>query len=192
MFFLTSFFHTLRIGPSASEAGAVAGAAEEDGLVQLVKSLSHIKSLIDDPKMRGVIQNLAPQLLTTFGSEREVEKAKAGEPASSRPGLPAPSSRPGLPAPAPVEPASPEIVDPMPPPPVPPKKEKGSPSPTEGSGGDGDEVNSSTHRAAHARLTRRMERCTAINFPNMTRLWNGSRKDIYRVNVTVLQSGLYM
>ena len=169
-FFLRSFFCTPRIGPSASEAGAGIAEAEEDGLVQLVKSLSHIKSLVDDPKMRGVIQSLAPQLLTVLGSEKEVEKAKAGEPASSRPGLPAPT---------PVEPAAPEIADPMPPPPIPSKREKGSSSPTEGSpGGDMEEVNSSTHRAAHARLSRRMERCTAISFPNMTRLWNGTRKDI--------------
>ena len=38
-------------------------------------------------------------------------------------------------------------------------------------------INSSTHRAAHARLVRRMGSEDVIDCPNMQRLWNGSRKD---------------
>ena len=38
-------------------------------------------------------------------------------------------------------------------------------------------VNSATHRAAHARLTRRMQSASAVDFPNMHRMWSGSRKD---------------
>ena len=39
------------------------------------------------------------------------------------------------------------------------------------------EVNSSTHRAAHARLTRRMSSLDVSKFPQMARLWGGSRKE---------------
>lgn len=39
------------------------------------------------------------------------------------------------------------------------------------------EINSSTHRAAHARLARRMERVDPASFPHMSRLWSGNRKD---------------
>ena len=39
------------------------------------------------------------------------------------------------------------------------------------------EVNSSTHRAAHARLVRRMERVSVAEFPHMSKLWAGGRKD---------------
>ena len=41
-----------------------------------------------------------------------------------------------------------------------------------------DEVNSSTHRAAHARLSRRMERLDPAAFPQMSKLWSGTRKDL--------------
>ena len=40
-----------------------------------------------------------------------------------------------------------------------------------------DEINSSTHRAAHARLNRRMEKLDPATFPQMSKLWNGTRKD---------------
>ena len=42
-------------------------------------------------------------------------------------------------------------------------------------------INSSTHRAAHARLVRRMGSEDVIDCPNMQRLWNGSRKDFTTV-----------
>ena len=165
----------VRLGPSASEAAA---GAQDDMLVQLVKSLSHLKSAIDDPKMRAVIKTLAPQLITVLGDrddDREVARAHAGEPTSSRPGR----------KPEEPEPLNEVPKVPMPPPPAPvPKEDKPVVAPADATSPDGvapfeAEVNSSTHRAAHARLTRRMERCTAINFPNMSRLWNGSRKDTY-------------
>ena len=39
-----------------------------------------------------------------------------------------------------------------------------------------DDVNSSTHRAAHARLTRKMA-AVGEDFPNANKLWNGSRQE---------------
>ncbi len=42
-------------------------------------------------------------------------------------------------------------------------------------------VNSSTHRAAHARLARRMASCDTVDCPNMQRLWSGTRKDFTRI-----------
>ena len=38
-------------------------------------------------------------------------------------------------------------------------------------------INSNTHRAAHARLARRMASLGEAECPNMTKLWGGSRKD---------------
>ena len=38
-------------------------------------------------------------------------------------------------------------------------------------------INSSTHRAAHARLVRKMSSVTEADCPNMCKLWSGSRKD---------------
>ena len=105
-------------------------------------------------------------------------EAQAGKPASSNPG-----KRPAEMAPPAAPPTkSAKTVD---------KKEKNDPkdedpgktspatkpeSPDETSPGE-TEVNSSTHRAAHARLVRRMERLPVAEFPNMSRLWNGSRKE---------------
>ena len=171
IFIIIFIYMCVRLGPSASEAAA---GAQDDMLVQLVKSLSHLKSAIDDPKMRAVIKTLAPQLITVLGDDDgEVARAHAGEPTSSRPGRK--SEEP--------EPLNEVPKVPMPPPTPPvPKEDKSVVAPDAPSPKGEDpvaEVNSSTHRAAHARLTRRMERCTAINFPNMSRLWNGSRKDTY-------------
>lgn len=40
-----------------------------------------------------------------------------------------------------------------------------------------EEINSSTHRAEHARLTRRMASIDVAKYPQMARLWAGSRKE---------------
>ena len=42
-------------------------------------------------------------------------------------------------------------------------------------------VNSASHRAAHARLTRRMA-SSGADFPHMFRLWSGNRKDMGDTN----------
>ena len=38
-------------------------------------------------------------------------------------------------------------------------------------------INSASHRAAHARLTRKMQSLDTAQFPQMAKLWNGGRKD---------------
>ena len=165
---ISSFLHTLRLGPSASEAGVRVTASEDDVLVQLVKSLSHIKSVIDDPRVRTVIQSIAPQLITALGSDdKEVEKAKAGEPTSSRPGVPTP---------VPASPAVP--VDPMPPPPVPRKDVKGkdgNPIPSaapEGSSPTGEGMGSQWRMSTHQR--------TELHMRDLLEGWNDALQSTFR------------
>ena len=171
----------MRLGPSASEAAAL---ADEEKVVRVVQSLSHIKDVVSDPNMRQLLHALAPKLLHALGDDQEVERAKNGLPASSRLSKAAtPSVRPD----PPVIPAPPK----MPPAPkksaAPPAKSP-DPSPTSAAGsGDGHggggggvgsgEINSSTHRAAHARLARRMSGCDPVQFPQMAKLWAGTRKE---------------
>ena len=191
-------FETMRLGPSASEV-------HEHKLDALVKSLSHIQSVLEDPAMREVIGNLAPQLLD-LSKNHEMADAHAGKPASSNPGKrtsemappaapptksaktmdnkkkmngpndedPAKTSPAPKPDPAKTSPATKPDEDPDK---TSPASKPGSPTvPDETSPGE-TEINSSTHRAAHARLVRRMEKLPVAEFPNMSRLWNGSRKE---------------
>ena len=44
-------------------------------------------------------------------------------------------------------------------------------------------VNSSTHRAAHARLCRKMNGLSETECPNMQKLWSGTRKDWLAINM---------
>lgn len=162
----------MRLGPSASEI-------HEHKLDALVKSLSHIQSVLEDPAMREVIGNVAPQLLD-LNKNQELAEAEAGKPSGSRPGKRSTEMAP--PAAPPTK--SPKTVanqNEMS------KAAHGEPAPTspvttpatvpdETSTGE-TEINSSTHRAAHARLVRRMEKLPVADFHNMTRLWNGSRKE---------------
>ena len=176
-------FWTPRLGPSASEV-------HHDKLEALVKSLSHIQSVLEDPAMREVIGNVAPQLLNLDANgpkNSEVKDAEDGKPASSRPGKTPKTC--DMPPPPPPKTAkvndtdktdktdmtdksidvdkSPESID-----------KSASQDPPSGEG----EVNSSTHRAAHARLVRRMEKVAVADFPHMSKLWAGGRKDA-RYNV---------
>lgn len=177
----------MRLGPSASEAAAL---VDEEKLVQVVKSLSHIKEVVSDPNMRKMLQNLAPKLLDALGDDHEVERAKNGLPSSARVSKPTPSAVPPNP---PVVPSS-KTAPPAPAPKhVDPPALSPHPSPTsaggsgDGSGGDeGKEINSSTHRAAHARLARRMSSCDPVKFPQMTKLWSGTRKE--RLLFSIFQS----
>lgn len=174
----------MRLGPSASEAAAL---VDEEKLVQVVKSLSHIKEVVSDPNMRKMLQNLAPKLLDALGDDHEVDRAKNGLPSSARVSKPTPSAVPPNPpvAPPKMTPEAPKHVD-LP-------ASSPHPSPTsaggsgDGSGGDeGKEINSSTHRAAHARLARRMSSCDPVKFPQMTKLWSGTRKE--RLLFSIFQS----
>ena len=188
----------MRLGPSASEAHRPG----EDQLEDFVKSLSHIQHVLGDPSMRSVVGVLAPQLLSMFpvrggGVCEEVEKARDGAPSGSRPGrvsvgsaVPTHPSVPKEPVkskpavkpevsenrkPAPVKP---EVSENRKPDPVKPEvsrkpaKVTFTPDPKPMA-----DPNSSTHRAAYARLVRKMEKVEVAKFPNVHRLWSGGRKD---------------
>lgn len=149
-----------RVGPSASEVHG--GADDDDQVAALVKSLSHIQHTLQDPKLRAVISNVAPQLLSAFATsgDAELDNARDGKPSSSRPTTPAPTE------PVDVKPAFTPIPN------------KGDPAPPADPAAPNEEmINSSTHRAAHARLARRMSAADVAKFPQMVKLWSGSRKD---------------
>lgn len=156
--------YLVRIGPSASETGR-----PHDPLMGLVANLTQVKAALRDPSVREVVSNIAPQLLEIFPADGatdadvEVRNAVAGLPSSSKPASPVTPSPPP-PVESPVEPP----VE------TKPAKPAFTPLPEKPAG----EVNSATHRAAHARLVRRMEKINPASFPNMTKLWNGNRKDI--------------
>ena len=149
------------MGPSASE---VHDGADDDQVAALVKSLSHIQHTLQDPKLRAVISNVAPQLLSAFATsgDAELDNARDGKPSSSRP---SPATTPATKGPVDVKPAFTPIPT------------KGDPSPADPAAPNEEAINSSTHRAAHARLARRMSSCDVAKFPQMAKLWSGSRKD---------------
>ena len=162
----------MRIGPSASEVPA------PDDMEGLVKSLSHIQHLMQNEKMRDVIAALAPQLLTAFPQPvvskepTELENAKDGLPASSKPDCPNKvAKRPVKPTFTPEQESTPALNE-LPETPV----ADPTPSPTSVAP-ENELINSSTHRAAHARLNRRMASIDPTKFPQMCKLWSGSRKD---------------
>ena len=175
----------MRLGPSASEAHRPG----EDQLEDFVKSLSHIQHVLGDPSMRSVVGVLAPQLLSMFpvcggGVCEEVEKARDGAPSGSRPGrVSVGSAVPTHPS-VPKEPVKskhamkPEVSENRKPDPVKPEvsrkpaKVTFTPDPKPMA-----DPNSSTHRAAYARLVRKMEKVEVAKFPNVHRLWSGGRKD---------------
>lgn len=179
-----------RPGPSASEV-------HQSKMEELVKSLSHIQHVLNDPAMREVIGNLAPDLLrlTPSSENKEVENAKNGLPSSARPGgksRPRPDDMPPPPVPAKkvrVDPGKETVATP------PsaddktdvPKAANGTPSagpasdgsPTSPASAPEDEINSSTHRAEYARLSRRMEKVDAKDFPQMHKLWAAGRRETW-------------
>lgn len=152
---LKAIFYLVRLGPSASEAGVRSAVSP---LVGLVDHLAQVKQALKDPSVREVVANISPQLLSLFPeSDDEMEDAKQGKPAGSKPSPTSPEPSPSPPGPATA---------------TPPAKPAFTPAPAD------DVINSGTHRAAHARLVRRMERADPAVFPNMCKLWqSGTRKD---------------
>ena len=161
-----------------------------------MKSLSHVQHVLADPKMRGVVAALAPHLLPLLaepGNPKEpaddLAMAKQGLPSSSRAGqviaslgCPIPKGGPVIRRSSDAAPARPAKVAKTEPaaggashavkaepehPPAPPGKDTAEET----------DVNSSTHRAAHARLSRRMEKLDEVQFPNIAKLWAGGRKE---------------
>ena len=129
----------------------------------------------------------------------EVEKARDGAPSGSRPGRvsvgPAVPTHPSVPKePVKSKPAvKPEVSENRKPDPVKPEvSENRKPDPVKPEVSENrkpakvtftpepkptTDPNSSTHRAAYARLVRKMEKVEVAKFPNVHRLWSGGRKD---------------
>lgn len=150
------------MGPSASEvAGGAHDDQHEEALMGLVKSLSQVQEFMKDPKLRAVVGNIAPHVLNIFPEGPEAAKPAASTALEEPPAAAV--------DPAGTDPAKSEILE------KPEKPEKVvkpafTPCPD-------DKVNSSTHRAAHARLARAMQRADPVKFPSVHKLWNGNRKD---------------
>ena len=170
-----------RLGPSASQAPV-------DSDQQMQEALRALGVLLANPYgLQTLVANLTGSANLAGGApSTEFAKARRGEPASSKPtGAPPPKK---------------DTMMPTDPPPLKPEDTKvdpavqaailaaASPAPTAvdqtpSSTGQGEPaepaevINSSTHRAAHARLARRMGSMEPTECPHMQRLWNGSRKD---------------
>lgn len=137
----------------------------------MVKSLSNLKYLAQDAGMRSALKSIAPGLYqvliaqeeNSHNEQPEVVRAKRGLPASSNPSPTSPAPEPAVPHKAPVEKSTSTPSDGSPP-------EAADPNPK-------DAVNSSTHRAAYARMSRKMQGLDPKAFPHMAKLWSGGRKD---------------
>ena len=130
---------------------------DNDTISEVVKAMSLLQSVMKEPWAQQLLGNVSPV--------DEVDKARSGAPSSARPGkTPAgkePACEKGASGPpeesVAVPEESPEASAPLP-----------AEEPT---------INSSTCRAAHARLSRRMQSMSATEAPNMHKLWSGGRKD---------------
>ena len=136
----------LRLGPSASAVGLETQKLDKNQLMQ------QMVELLKDQDVRvAVFQYICE---TDFGhvAEAEAARARAGQPASSRPEK--------------VE-AVPNVAAAL-------ANEKAAVGVKE----DCEQVyNSSTHRKEHARLTRRMATIDSSQYPEMVRMWSGTRQD---------------
>eukprot|EP00435_Cladocopium_sp_Y103_P017753 s4024_g4.t1 len=140
---------------------------------------------------------IAPDLLT---GGQELQDAQDGRPAPARPAGATPASTPATPSPAvsavgapaapapasaPAAPAAPAgcaLAEPAAPAPS---------APAAPAAPAGEQViNSSTHRAAHARLARRMQALGEAECPNMVKLWSGSRKDGAKIEAIITKPGV--
>ena len=169
-------------------------------MTALVKSLTHIQHVLADPEQRKILENLAPDLVSALEVDnKDLKAAKDGLPSSSKPSkacahgsdrhLQA-SSKPGASKAAEAHGndrhggSAPDVSATAPPcgsspspGPTPSKAEMNEKALDAADEATEDEINSSTHRAAHARLNRRMEKLDPATFPQMSKLWNGTRKD---------------
>ena len=192
-----------RLGPSASEAALEA--ANDVKMMELVANLTKVKDAVSDPSLKLVLQSVAPQLLTLFppdddDADKTVEDAEKGLPAPSRPTK---RSRVEKPRPTPTA-VAPKVSPAVAPTAVVPPAATPTHSPTSvvDSSAEGlpvdpvgvkepkdpKGINSSSHRAEHARLARRMERIDPSEFPNMAKLWSGTRKDWFVFHILVYMS----
>lgn len=155
----------IRLGPSASQVGS----AEDSKVSEMLKAITVIQQAMKEPwaqKLMGGLNGFFDD-----PDPKEVKDAKAGLPSAS-----VPTRVPVPPAAAPSESAKPAEV--------PPKKDdvevppqKVDPKPPSAEHPPDQPITSSSHRAAHARLTRKMAGLSEAECPNMAKLWAGSRKD---------------
>ena len=159
--------NSFRLGPSASQHPG------DDKLAEVMKAFTLIQSVMAQPWAQ---QLLGSTMAKPVNETSEVDDAKNGLPSGSKPGITptSPVASPAsttptveLPKP-PIEPPKPVVElpkapaeSPIDPPPAAPAKV----------------INTYTHRASHARLVRRMEGMGEAECPNMTKLYNGNRKD---------------
>ena len=148
-----------------------------------IKNLKELCGPNGDDQMCSMLNMIAPNLLRAIADDDEeqwhdeqpeVVRAKRGLPTSYRPRKSA-RVEPSVPVP-PKEPSKttdetdkiPETIDKSPSVDKTPEIDKTSADMV---------VNSSSHRAAHARLTRKMQGIDPAKFPHMCKLWQGGRKD---------------
>ena len=162
------FAKKTRLGPSASQLMGV----DDDKISEVVKAMSLLQSVMREPWAQQLLNNVSPAT--------EVDKARSGAPTSARPA--STSARPDM-TPAPAEPDLAEKVASEPAKPA--EKRVAPPKASPEANGEASEptpaeepmINSSTCRAAHPRLSRRMVSMSATEVPNMHKLWSGGRKD---------------
>ncbi len=158
----------IRLGPSASQRGG-----DENKLSEVLKAVQVIQAAMQEPWAQALLGQ--GQGIGAPGSEKK--DAEDGKPAPSKPATPVPPPGESKVPPEEIKvPVPPSEKNEMPPPSaIPPKKDR----PVEGI------INSSTHRQSHARLTRKMQSLGEAECPNMTKLWNGSRKDSEEINMKI-------
>ena len=167
-----------RLGPSASQFPV-----DDEKVSEIVRAMSLLQTTMQQPWCRELMTNLgfAPP---SSSQEGDLANAKAGLPASARPVAPssAAPAKPSTVAPAAAKSEKDEPKEAL----VPKLDAKTEPSTAEPRPAPAqaeptvkpEVVNSSTHRAAHARLQRRMHSlANEAECPNAVKLWSGSRKE---------------
>ena len=157
---------TLRLGPSASVAGA------GNKTDQLMAALTVIKELAEDPQLRGII---ASQLALNVPAEvtpAAPEAAPAAENEAENSGMY--GSEEGEEEEQEHDPVKEEVKEEEPEPPKPSVRA---------------EINSSTRRNEHARLTRRMDSADQADCPEMLKLWSGNKAEKNQLLIKWIESG---
>lgn len=150
----------MRLGPSASQ---VLGKKEWQKHVDLDTVLGCLTALMQCKDTREKI--LTHLGNTSFDEDADaVEDARSGLPSSARPSQ---SSLAATPAAA----VAPEAIE------TPEEEAEEEAEVEEPAAEQAQVINSSSHRREHARLSRRMHGLCATKFPEMHRLWAGTRQD---------------
>ena len=153
---------------------------DDDKLSEVVKALSLLQVTVQQPWCRDLMAKIG--LAVQPVESEAVKAARDGNPSSSKPGPVLPTPAPS-PSPTPAQPAkAPEpgtVSTPAEETPADATPDETPPVEAEADTSSQVVINSSTHRAAHARLARRMASLGDAECPNMSKLWAGSRKDCF-------------